>query len=56
MQQLLHFSLGTLSHLHADLHWVPVPGDDDNDFLTNSEELITGVFPSGETHTIAQNK
>jgi len=49
------FSLGTLSHLHADLHWVPVPGDEDNDYLTNSEELITGVFPSGETHTIAQN-
>jgi len=51
----LTFSLGTLSHLHADSHWVPVPGDEDNDFLTNSEELITGVFPSGETHTIAQN-
>ena len=51
----LTFSLGTLSQLHADLHWVPVPGDDDNDYLTNSEELITGVFPSGETHTIAQN-
>jgi len=42
------FSLGTLTQLHADPHWI-------NDYLTNSERLIAGVFPSGETHTIAQN-
>jgi len=51
----LTFSLGTLSHLHADAHWVTVPGDDDDDYLTNSEELITGIFPSGESHTLAQS-
>jgi len=50
----LTFSLGSIPSLHADSHWIPVPGDEDSDYLTNSEELITGVYPSGESQTIAQ--
>ncbi|MBN2018530.1 MAG: hypothetical protein JW794_10440 [Candidatus Cloacimonetes bacterium] len=49
------FSLGFLSTLHADNHWIPVPEDDDFDYMKNCEELITGIFPSGESNTIAQH-
>ncbi|HEX37731.1 MAG TPA: hypothetical protein ENG70_02590 [Candidatus Cloacimonetes bacterium] len=49
------FLLSISNPLRADTHWLPVPGDNDNDYMNNSEELITGVFPSGETHSIAQS-
>ncbi|MEA2104699.1 MAG: FlgD immunoglobulin-like domain containing protein [Candidatus Cloacimonadota bacterium] len=39
--------------LIADEHWIPVPGDADNNFLTGKEEILLGAFPFAESHSIA---